>query len=188
MVCNRCISQLQNALEQHDLNVNEVALGKVGLSLTGDNFDENIFSNIVISLGFSLGVNKNNRVVEQVKSVVRNYFNELDPLETKLRYSDLLANTLNMSYDNISSIFTAHEKITIENYIIDYRLGLVKNLLSETDLSLTEIAYRIGFSSIHHLSKQFKEVTGITPSGYRSQLGHKNVISKSGDNTIVLWG
>ncbi len=174
MVCNRCISQLQNALEQHDLKVSEVALGKVRLSVRAENFDESAFSTIVTSLGFSLGVNRNNKIVEQVKTVVRNYFNELNPLETKRRFSDLISDELNMSYDNIGSIFTAHETTTIENYIIEYRLGIVKALLNETDLSLTEIAYRTGFSSIHHLSKQFKDLTGVSPSDYKSYRSQKS--------------
>ncbi|MCE3258748.1 MAG: helix-turn-helix protein [Bacteroidetes bacterium] len=187
MVCNRCITTLKQELEQHHLNVNDVSLGKVGLVLEPEQFDESRFTKILLSLGFSIGVNKNNRVVDQVKSIVRNYFQQLDPHEEKIRFSDLISDKLNMTYDNISSIFSAHEKMTIENYIILYRIRIVKDLLQNTSYSLTEIAYRTGFNSIHHLSRQFKEVVGISPSDYKNQIVYKNdAINQKHDITFIL--
>jgi AraC-like DNA-binding protein len=170
MVCNRCITALQSSLQQHDLIVNNITLGKVGVNERRGDFDERLFATIVSSLGFSLGTDKHNRVVENVKAIIKHYFDQFDPLESKKRFSDLLSDALNMSYDNISSIFSAHEKITIETYIITYRIDLVKQFLSGSDLTLTEIAYRTGFSSIHHLSKQFKQTTGISPTEFRLQI------------------
>jgi len=185
MVCQRCITILQYELEQHHVKVDDVSLGKVGISFQSDNFNDSKFLKIISSLGFTLSINKNNRVVEQVKVIVRNYYTHTDPLETKMRFSDLLSDQLHMSYDTISSIFIAHENTTIENYIIAYRIELVKKMLGESEHSITEIAYRIGFSSIHHLSKQFKDLTGTTPSDYRAQANPKNVISNSSDNILM---
>lgn len=188
MVCNRCISILQTVLEKQDLVVNEITLGKVGISYKPETFNENVFSNLIMSLGFSLAVNRNSKVVETVKSVIKEHFENIDPLEERKRFSELISDTLNMSYDNISAIFTAHERVTIENYIIVYRIGLVKNMLIETELTLTEMAYRIGFSNIHHLSKQFKEVIGISPSEFRALRfsENKNIVNQSG-NIIQEW-
>lgn len=167
MFCGRCITSLRNELQQHDLIIEDVSLGKVGISFQVEKFNENTLVRVLSNLGFSLGLNKNTKLVEQVKCLIKNYFETLDPLASKKRFSDLISDELNMSYDNISSIFSTYEKNTIENYVILYRINLVKSHIELGHHTLTEIAYITGFSSVFHLSKQFKELTNMTPSEYR---------------------
>jgi AraC-like DNA-binding protein len=88
--------------------------------------------------------------------------------DPRLKFSSLLSGNLHMSYDSISELFTQLEGITLEKYIISKRLEKVKALLVYSDFTLTEIAYMTGFSSINHLSGQFKELTGLSPSHFKS--------------------
>lgn len=182
MVCKRCITTLQNELDQFDVIIDDLSLGKVGITFQVGNFDEDLFSSALNNLGFALSSNKSLRVVSEVKQIIVNYFRELDSLEAKIRFSELISGKLNMSYDNISSIFTSVEGITIENFVIKYRICLVKQLLRETNLTLTDIAYKMGFSSIQHLSKQFKDLTALSPSEYRAKNENNNYTINSGIN------
>lgn len=170
MVCNRCITELAERLKQHDLIIHDLKLGSVGLSFQSEKFNDESLQLVLKSLGFSLVMKKNEKIVEQVKASVQAYFMHLDPLEIRTRFSETLAESMHMTYDTISSIFAADQRITIEQYMMQYRIEKVKQLLTETSLSLTEIAFRTGYSSIHHLSKQFKTMVGHSPSVYRDRI------------------
>ena len=88
----------------------------------------------------------------------------------KIKFSVVLSKSLGMNYDYISEIFTKLEGVTLEKYIIEKRVERVKELLAYTPLTITQIADKTGYSGVNHLSRQFKELTGLTPSHFRSEL------------------
>lgn len=95
MLCNRCITSLENELGQYELSIDTLSLGKVGISFHPDKFNDNMLSNTLTSLGFSLGNDKTGKLIESVQQLIKNYFETFDPLESKIRFSDMLRNELN---------------------------------------------------------------------------------------------
>ncbi len=177
MVCERCVSVITEGITQLGYSINNLSLGKLSLknNLTKD--DTIKIENFLSENGFNLISNRKVRVVTQAKELINEVFNENVKYETGLKFSGLLSEKLHMNYDSISEMFTEIEGITLEKYIITKRLEKVKELLVYTEFTLTEIAYITGFSSINHLSKQFKELTGFSPSHFKAVRSNKQKLS-----------
>jgi AraC-like DNA-binding protein len=188
MVCDRCISSIKSLLTGYSVDIIELELGKMVLKFNPKEFNEHHLASALHSLGFSIGNDKATRVADQVKEQIAAYFQNFDPTQPKERFSKVLSEHLFMSYDTISSIFSTTQQMTIENYIIFYRIDWVKKMLGETHYTLTEIAFRTGFSSVHHLSRQFKDVVGVSPSEYKVGIIHKNDVMNPGLNVIAPNG
>jgi AraC family transcriptional regulator len=182
MVCERCVSVITEGITQLGFSINKLSLGKLSLQndLTKD--DTNKIESFLSENGFELISNRQVRIVSQVKEVINEVFNENLKYDAGLKFSGLLSEKLHMNYDSISEVFTAIEGITLEKYIITKRLEKVKELLVYTDFTQTEIAYITGFSSINHLSRQFKELTGFSPSHFKALRSAKQKLS--GQSTV----
>lgn len=164
MVCNRCMDVIKVALNKVGVLIKEVRLGKVEFfKATGINMTE--VQDAITCLGFEILVDKRERIVEGVKKLVDEVISTSQ--YSTIRFSTLVSDKTNTNYDTISSIFSAREGITLEHYIINQKIERVKQLLSDTNLTLTDISFQTNYSSVHHLSKQFKEKQGINPSEYR---------------------
>lgn len=118
------------------------------------------------------------KIISQVKKTINDIFNQNIQYDSRIKFSGLLADTLHMNYNAISQVFSETEGLSLEQYIITKRLERVKALLVYTDFKLTEIAYVTGFSSINHLSRQFKELTGLTPSHFKLLRSEKRKVIK----------
>ncbi|HCR54556.1 MAG TPA: AraC family transcriptional regulator, partial [Cytophagales bacterium] len=118
--------------------------------------------------GFELISDKQTKMISHVKVLIDEVLSQEAEQSRRVKFSILLAESLNMNYDSISETFSASEGITLEHYIINKRIEKVKELLVYTDASLTEIAHQLGFSSVNHLSRQFKELIGLPPSLFKS--------------------
>ena len=167
MVCARCISVIKEGITNLGYEVEKVSLGKLALK---SNVDKDGFNRIEYFLsenGFVMTSNRQVRVVNQAKELIDEVFCQNVKYDSNLKFSSLLSETLHMNYDSISELFTELEGVTLEKYIITRRLEKVKELLVYTEFTLTEIAYITGFSSINHLSRQFKELTGFSPSHFK---------------------
>jgi AraC family transcriptional regulator len=172
MVCNRCIITIREALGKIGVEVREVHLGKVEVYKQGGiNLAE--VHEAITCLGFEILVDRHDRMVEQVKKLVDEVISANQ--YSSIRFSALVSDRARSSYDTISSVFSAKEGITIEHYIINRKLERVKQMLAETNLSLTDISFQTNYSSVHHLSRQFKEKQGINPTEYRlrAQASHQ---------------
>lgn len=168
MVCMRCITVLNNAFTKAGIKVAEISLGKVVIEGEMSQHLESI-QQIVSGYGFELFNTRQVATVEKIKQEIDRLL-ETDKDE-RGKFSTELSQSLGISYDVLSSLFSAHEGVTIEQYVIAERLYKVQQLLVKTDSSLTDIADITGYSSVHHLSRQFKDTLGITASEYR--LNHK---------------
>jgi AraC family transcriptional regulator len=172
MVCNRCISTLKTALETKGALVQSISLGKITLLKSSISSIE-VIEETLRCLGFEILVEKQTRLIATVKELVSTVL--MTNRYSSISFSGLISENVKMSYDTVSAIFSAAEGITLEHYIINQKIELVKKMLNETDLNLTEISYRTNYSSVHYLSKQFKAVAGLNPSEYRVQAIQKNI-------------
>jgi AraC-like DNA-binding protein len=171
MVCNRCIIALQQALKRKSIPVKSIELGKISVFKTAD-FSHTLLFTVISSLGFEVLVAKQLKLVESIKESAARY---ISAYENKLKLSELLSMELNMNYDQLSSIFSNQVGMTLERYILHQKIEKVKFLLTDTKASVTDISYRTNYSSVHHLSRQFKEITGHTPSQYREMNREKKI-------------
>lgn len=170
MVCERCVSVIREGLQSLGYPAEKIRLGKITFA-TGIN-DEAVskIQMFLSALGFELISSRDVRLVSQVKCMVEEVFSQEVKKTSRVKFSVMIAEKLAMNYDSISKIFAEQEGITLERFIILQRLQKVKELLSYSAMTLTEIAHLTGYSSIHHLSGQFREITGMTPTAFRSGL------------------
>lgn len=166
MVCDRCISAVENILIQENLSLASIELGKVVLAegLETEKLDK--LSSKLISAGFELVDNKKKQKIVDIKKEIIELVHKRDSqLDCKL--SDYLEKRLDTDYNILSSLFSEVEGQSIEKYFINQKIEKVKELLVYGELSLSEISYKLNYSSVAHLSGQFKKVTGLTPSHFK---------------------
>ena len=175
MVCSRCIASIKNGAKALNLPLQQINLGKVILSSKVTPDQQTKFINYLVSNGFNIISDRNTRIVEQIKQLSTEYLNDSET--NRIPFSRRLLEKLLMNYDSISDIFFRHEKTTIERYLINQRIERVIELIMYSSYSLTEISRNLGYSSINHLSKQFKQITGFTPSHYRRIKKDKSSLS-----------
>lgn len=152
-----------------------VELGEVEFEGNISDSKLQLFDVVLKNLGLELLVDKRTRLVAEIKDAVYQLVYLTDNLP-KQNFSDFISKKMDVgySYSSLSNIFSAKEKITLEKYIIIQRIERVKELLIYTDTSLNDIAFKMHFSSVAHLSNQFKKVTGITPSFFRDNRNKNN--------------
>lgn len=168
MVCNRCITAVQNILNQSGITGAEVTLGEARVPQPFSREQLASFAAALEALGFELIDNKKTVLIERVKKGCRDYLAIIeDAGERKENLSAFLARQLHYEYSYLSDLFSSVEGLTIEQYFIRLRIEKAKELLVYDELSLSEIAFQLGYSSVHHLSAQFKKVTGLTPSYFK---------------------
>jgi AraC-like DNA-binding protein len=119
------------------------------------------------SLGLELMEDKNSVLVEKIRTIIIELVHYSDD-QIKINLSDYLSENLNHNYSHLSSLFSEVKGITIEQFYLEHKIEKVKELLIYDELSLTEIAYRMHYSSVAHLSNQFKKLTGMTPSQFKN--------------------
>lgn len=168
MVCNRCVMVVKQTIEEQGLHPERVSLGEVQLKeeeLTKSQLDR--LDHALINLGFERIDNHRARLIESIKSKVIQLIYYSGPTERKFNWSTILSEELHYEYNYLSNLFSSVEGITLEQYIIRQRIERVKELLFYDELSLSQIANLLGYSSVAHLSGQFKKITGLTPSALK---------------------
>ncbi len=166
MVCDRCVLVVAGELKKIGINAQKITLGEVTLEkeLTADQKEQ--LDQALLDLGFEPIDSKKGRIIEKIKTVIINMVHHSHHDE-KTNLSDLLSKALHHDYNYLSNLFSEVEGITIEKYFIAQKIEKVKELLVYDELSLSEIALRMNYSSVAYLSNQFKKVTGLTPSHFR---------------------
>jgi len=167
MVCNRCMMTVKNELESLGHRSVSVSLGAVSfISSTALHTQDELEKRLSL-LGFSLLEDKKVKMVKAVKALIEEVYSGNYDFQDGFRFSRLLTERLCKDYDVISDAFIAAENKTIEQHIIEYRINKVKELLVYTTNTLSDIAFRLNFNSAAHLSAQFKQQTGLTPSFFK---------------------
>ncbi|MHA4807253.1 helix-turn-helix domain-containing protein [Flavitalea flava] len=167
MVCNRCITAVRAELELLGLQPVSITLGEV--EVEGEISKEVLtrLGDSLLQLGFELIDDRKSRIIEKIKNELVNlvHYTEEQP---RTNLSDFLSSKLNHDYNYLSTLFSDVEGITIEKYFIAQKIEKAKELLMYDELTLSEIAFRLGYSSVGYLSNQFKKVTGFTPSHFKT--------------------
>lgn len=175
MVCQRCILVVREELMKLDLVPEKVELGYVVLQESPDAEKSARLSAALTAHGFELLDNSRTRLIENIKNLIIQRIHHHDTVDLKVNWSDLLAAELRQDYNSLSALFSSVEGITLEQYIIRQKIERVKELLFYDELTLSEISYKVGYSSVQHLSTQFKKVTGQTPTQYKVSRSEANL-------------
>lgn len=172
MVCRRCIMAVENVLTRHGLHPVSVDLGTASVE---EKITPELKESLAASLeaiGFELMDDRKSRLIEQIRSeVIKLVHYSGDAARTNL--SDYLSSRLNRDYGYLSRLFSEISGTTIEKYFIAQKIERAKELLAYGELSLGEIADELGYSSAAYFSSQFKSVTGLTPSHFRTMKGSR---------------
>ncbi len=172
MVCQRCISVVKDLVEKIGFQPVDVNLGEIIFPATTPAPDASVIAEKLKSSGFTVLEDKNEKLVKDIKQLVEEVYNGDYNFPARFRFSKLAKDRSGKNYDTISSVFSAIEKTTIEKYIINFRIRKIKELILSGNWSLSDISFSLGFSSVAHLSRQFKEVTGVNPSNYQASLSN----------------
>jgi len=167
MVCPRCILSVENILDAFKIPIQRIDLGEVVLARE---LHPSELKNIEIELkkvGFELIETRINKIVEDIKKLILEFLDSQDS-NIRINLSTFITSKIHYDYSYLSDLFSSIEGKSIEQFFIIQRIEKVKEFLVYDQLSLTEIAYKTGFSSVHHLSAQFKKVTGLTPSLFKN--------------------
>ena len=167
MVCQRCISIVKSQLLQLGMDPIKISLGQVTV-VTSDHLPQTtLIEEKLAPLGFKLLEDKKVRIVKEIKSLVEQVYSGDYDFPNHFKFSDLINETFYKDYDKVSALFSMIEHQTLEKYIIDYRIEKIKEFLVYTSLTLLDISLKLNFSSVAHLSRQFKQYTGLTPSHFK---------------------
>lgn len=167
MVCARCVMAVKQELEKANLPYDSIELGEVELKMQPSSDQLKSLSNNLQAIGFEIIEDKTARIISSIKGTVIEFVQEPSSQSRKLKFSVYLAEKLNKDYNYLSNLFSSVEGTTIEQYLIHQKIEKVKELLVYDELSLSEISHILGYSSVQHLSNQFKKVTGLTPSHFK---------------------
>jgi AraC-like DNA-binding protein len=166
MVCNRCIMVVRNELARQGIPVLNVKLGEVETERALNPAEKAAVMNTLSPLGFELIDDKKSRIIEKIKNLIIALVHQQED-GYKYKLSDYLSSHLHQDYNYLSGLFSEVEGTTIEKYFIAQKIEKVKELLVYDEWSLSEIAFRLNYSSVAYLSNQFKKVTGLSPSHFR---------------------
>lgn len=166
MVCNRCVLVVKQELEKLKLRPVLVTMGEVELSKPASDKQLSALKKRLNELGFELLDDRKQKQIEKIKNLLIKKV-QSGEIEEHFSITEFLSKAINKDYSSISRLFSEVEGITIEQFFILQKIEKVKELLVYGELNLNEISYTLGYSSLAHLSGQFKKVTGLTPSNFK---------------------
>ncbi len=177
MVCNCCKIFLKEKLEESGIKVLEISLGRARVSYNTEIIQHDKINRLLQKYGFSLLEKREDILVSEIKLAVIELIHHLNNVNSIVRKSDYLVEKLGFSYPYLSKIFSEHENNTLEKFIIGQKIERIKHMLDEEEYSLSEIAYMMDYSSVQYLSNQFKKITGVTVSQYKtgSEISKKGI-------------
>lgn len=164
MLCSCCVKLLELVFKTEQIRYIKIEQGKIELPDAGQ-LPRVI--ELVKENGFQLIKDREQILVEQIKVAVIELVHYANNNNSIIRNSDYLVDKLDVPYQNLSSVFTKYENQTLEKYIIKHKIEKTKELLDQGELTLSEIAYQMGYSSVQYLSTQFRKSTGVTVSEYK---------------------
>lgn len=162
------MQQLKEQLEKNNVHVKNIIPGKIILADKPHPFQLKRIQVVLINNKMKLIVDKKQMITEEIKSLIRNLFNNNQNKELLyMNYTDYIAKNIGKNYNNLSNLFSKTENITINKFIVSEKIMRIKELLNYGDLDLKEIAYQVGYNSVHYLSYIFKKETGMTITHFR---------------------
>jgi len=175
MVCQRCKMIVKQELDKLGLHYTLLELGRVEILENISSEQIGIFKTELLKSGLEVMDNKKCILIERIKNTIVEMVRYTD-FQLKINFSDYLSAKLDYDYTYLANIFSEIQGTTIEHFIILHKINRIKELISDDELNLTEISWKLNYSSVAHLSSQFKKVTGITPSSFK-HLDRKNLVA-----------
>ncbi len=172
MVCLRCKMTVENELKKLGFDPLSIELGEVVFKQDLSQNEVELLENALKKYSFEVITDKRSQVIEQIKTAAIAYVFQDDDTEQKRNFSDFLEKKLLKDYTYLSNLFSEMVGRTIEKYLINLKIERVKELLVYNEMTLSEIAFLMGYSNVAYLSNQFKKITGLTPT-YFKQLKDK---------------
>lgn len=168
MVCARCERTVGRLLAAAGLQIKDLRLGEVDIEGEPAPEQWEAISRALYEEGFELLEDRASRLIEQIKTIVINEIHHETQKPETMNFSEFLKIRTGHDYSHLSKLFSSTQGMTIEKYIIMQKIERVKEHLIYDELTLSEIAWRMGYSSSQHLSNQFRQVTGMTPTQFKS--------------------
>ena len=167
MVCQCCLRVIGEELEKAGVTVEEISLGSAVIRYDPSKATLEDVRAVLREVGTDLVETREDRLVEEIKLAVIELIHHMNNVDSIVRKSEYLVGKTGLSYAYLSRIFSARERITLEKFIILHKIERIKELIDQNELTLSEIAFNMDYSSVQYLSNQFKQVTGMTVSEYR---------------------
>ena len=167
MACESCKAVVKNALEELDISPVKVELGEIETKKDVTDDEKRKLNTEIKKVGLELLEKKQGVLIEKIRQVMIDYVYKSDE-RSHMKFSVLLSEELNMSYTYLSNFFSEVEATTIEQFVIALKIERIKELIMFEEHTLSEIAYMLHYSSVAHLSSQFKKITGLTPSHFKA--------------------
>jgi len=167
MVCSRCVKMLQLELNSIGVEVKKIQLGEVVISYDSEKLGMKQIKELLERNEFELIADKEKQIVEKVKMAVIEMLDASVKQELSLKNSEYISEKVGNNYSYLSRLFAKHQKMTIEQYSILLKMEKVKELLEHEEDAMSEIADKIGYSSVQYLAKQFKNSTGFSIADYK---------------------
>jgi AraC family transcriptional regulator len=178
MVCDRCILVVQQELQKLNMVYSKVILGEAELRTNPNAETLQQLEKNLSTLGFELLDDSKKQLIEKIKTTVIQHIHHSQE-QQNIKFSEFISNALHKDYSSISKLFSEVEGITLEQYLLRQKIERVKELIVYDECSLSQIAFDMGYSSVAHLSSQFKKITGLTPSHFKKIGGiHRNAIDR----------
>lgn len=169
MLCSCCIKLLKLILINKGFKIINIKLGYINVELTSNNNKE-LFIKTIEEEGFSILENKDLITIEKIKHAIFELVYNMNNVNSIIRKSDYLIEKIGLSYQHMSKLFSKYEKTTLEKYIINQKINKVKELVKTDEYTLSEIAYMMDYSSVQHLSNQFKKITTQSVSEFKDSI------------------
>lgn len=169
MLCGSCIKVITTEFARNGIHILSIELGKATITYDSDKVSHKTIQTILEKNSFALISDRETILVEQIKNAVIELVHYSNNINSIIRKSDYLIERLNMSYQTISKLFSRHQKITLEKFIILHKIERTKELILCQEYTLSEIAYMMDFSSVQHLSNTFRKTTGISVTDYKKK-------------------
>jgi AraC-like DNA-binding protein len=173
MVCQRCIKTVRSLVEESGADIENIELGVVEIAGELSLSQKTKLSEMLKHEGFELLDDKTSKLISQIKNlIIREIHLEEGRKQQSMNFSTFLAKELGYDYSFLSKMFSAVAGMTIEKFIIAQKIERVKEWLTYNEMSISEIAWRLDYSSSQHLSNQFRQVTGMSPNDFRNNHEH----------------
>jgi AraC-like DNA-binding protein len=166
MACESCKIFVKEALDELHIESVKVGLGEIVTKEDVTDEDKRKLNTKIKKAGLELLEKKNGALIEKIRAVIVDYVYKSDD-KPNVKFSVLLSEKLNHDYGYLANFFSEVEATTIEQYLIALKIERIKELILFDELSLTQISYKLNYSSVSHLSTQFKKITGLTPSHFK---------------------
>ncbi len=170
MISNCCMILLRERLQEEGIIVHDIHLGSALISYDPVKTSIQKIEAIVQSTGLEIIRSREKQIVEQIKTAIIELIHYMNNVDSIARKADYLVEKLGYNYQYLSRLFSAHESVTLERYIILQKIERIKELIFSGEFTLSEIAFMMDYSSVQYLSSQFKKITGLSVSDFKENI------------------